>query len=218
MLSGCIIVRMFKDRTEAGEKLAEKLAEFKKKDAVVYALPRGGVVLGKIISDKLNLPLDLIVARKIGHPSNPEYAIAAVCENSVLVTEKEEVEKVDQKWLENEIQKEIKEAERRKDLYLGEKKSIPAKGKIAIIVDDGVATGLTLKAAIEEIKLQKPKKLIVAVPVMPNETYLDLLEKGVDEIICLEIPAVFAGAVGAYYESFLQVTDEEVVNILKNHR
>jgi putative phosphoribosyl transferase len=206
---------MFKNREDAGEQLAKKLKKFKGKKAVVYALPRGGIELGIIISRQLKLPLDLIIARKIGHPNNPEYAIAAVCENSVLVTEKGEVEKVDRKWFYTQVERERNEAKRRRNLYLGEKKSIPAKNKTAVIVDDGVATGLTLRAAIEEIKLQKPEKIIVAVPVMPKETYAQLLEAGVDEIICLEIPVFFAGAVGSYYKNFPQVTDEEVIGVLE---
>lgn len=208
-------MQMFIDREDAGKKLARKLERLKDKNAVVYALPRGGVIIGKVISKKLHLPLDLIIARKIGHPNNSEYAIAAVCDNSVLVKEEEEVKKIDKEWFEKEVRKERVEAKRRRKIYLGGKESVLAWGKTAVIVDDGVATGLTLKAAIEEIKLQNPKKIIVVVPVIPSGTYADLLELGVDEIICLEIPSFFAGAVGAYYKSFPQVSDEEVVRLLK---
>ena len=206
---------IFKDRKDAGEKLAKELAWYKSHDAVVYALPRGGVILGSIISKKLHLPLDIIVTRKVGHPNNPEYALAAVCENSDIAVNKEEIKYIDKKWFKNEIKKKRVEAQERRKLYTGERKPISAKGKIAIIVDDGVAAGLTLKVAILEIRHQKPLKLINAVPVISKEVWADLVDEA-DRIVTLYVPSVFTGAVGSYYEDFSEISDDEVLSYLDN--
>ncbi|RJP47328.1 MAG: phosphoribosyltransferase [Armatimonadetes bacterium] len=203
---------VFKNRQETGEKLAEKLEKYQGQDVVVYALPRGGVVLGAEIARKLHAPLDLIIVRKIGHPLNPEYALCATSENAHMVCNEEELAGVDQEWFKKEVEKERQEAKRRREAYLKGRKPVPAKGKIAIIIDDGVATGLTMFTAIIEIKHQKPKKVIVAVPVAPKET-ADQIESKVDEFVSLEIPEIFLGAIGAYYEYFPQVSDEEVINL-----
>ncbi len=206
---------IFKDRKDAGEKLAKELAWYKSHDAVVYALPRGGVILGSIISKKLHLPLDIIVTRKVGHTNNPEYALAAVCENSDIAVNKEEIKYIDKKWFKNEIKKKRVEAQERRKLYTGERKPISAKGKIAIIVDDGVAAGLTLKVAILEIRHQKPLKLINAVPVISKEVWADLVDEA-DRIVTLYVPSVFTGAVGSYYEDFSEISDDEVLSYLDN--
>lgn len=212
---------VFKNREEAGKKLAEKLEKYKQsfsankgKDVVIYALPRGGVVLGVEIAKKLQAPLDLLIIRKIGHPFNPEYALCATSENAHMVCNEEELAGVDKEWFQNEAAKERQEAKRRREVYLARRKLIPAKGKTAIIVDDGVATGLTIFAAILEIKHQETKKVVVAVPVAPPET-ADQIKSKVDEFVALEVPEVFLGAIGSYYEYFPQVTDEEVIRLMK---
>lgn len=204
----------FLDRGDAGKKLAEKLKKYQGEDVVVYALPRGGVVIGVEVAKKLHAPLDLVIVRKIGHPANPEYALCAVAENAHMVCNEEELSGIDQEWLKNEVQKERQEAKRRREVYLKGRRPIPAKGKIAIIVDDGVATGLTMFTAILEIKHQGTKKVVAAVPVAPPET-ADQIKSKVDEFVALEIPKVFLGAVGSYYRSFPQVTDEEVIKLIK---
>lgn len=204
----------FKDRSEAGEELATKLEKYQNQDVVVYALPRGGVVLGVEIAKKLHAPLDLVITRKIGHPLNPEYALCATSENAHMVCNEEEVAGIDKKWFEAEVQKERQEAKRRREAYFKGRKPIPAKGKIAIIVDDGVATGLTMFTAILEIKHQETKKVVVAVPVAPKET-ADQIKSKVDEFVALEIPEVFLGAIGSYYQSFPQVSDEEVIKLMR---
>ncbi len=203
---------VFSDRVEAGELLAEKLKKYQGKKAVIFALPRGGVITGSAISKKLNLPLDILIIRKIGHPANPEYALCASSLNHLVCDEKE-LESVDKAWFKEELERQKKRAEGQYLLYLGNKKPASAKGAVAIIVDDGIATGLTIKAAIREIKNQKPEKTIIAVPVTPENVAREL-ENEVDEFITLNTPRFYAGSVGAYYDFFPQVTDEEVIQIL----
>lgn len=204
----------FYDRKDAGKKLADLLAKkYKNKDIFVYSLPRGGVVIGAEVAKVLHAPLDIIITRKIGHPYNPEYALAVLSEDGNIVGNKEEINQIDQKWFKQEIKKEKQEIERRRKLYLKDREKISVKNKIAIIVDDGIATGLTIKAAIEDVTYITPKKIIIAVPVIPNETAVEL-KKYVDEIVALDIDSNYRGAVGAYYRNFPQLTDEEVINLL----
>lgn len=202
----------FKDRAEAGRMLAEKLKTYQGKDTVVFALPRGGVIIGYEVAKALSAPLELIITRKIGHPYQPEYAITAISEGGKIVGEPLKSPDIDTSWLETEIEKEFNEAKRRRQTYKPQDK-ISASGKIAIIVDDGVATGLTLIAAIKEIKSQKPKKIILALPVAPMDV-LENLRKAVDQVICILPEENFLGAVGSYYENFPQIEDEEVKRIM----
>jgi predicted phosphoribosyltransferase len=204
---------IYRDRAHAGELLAQKLKKFQNSNAVVYALPRGGVVLGAEIAAELNLPLDLVVSRKIGHPASPEYAIGAITENGETVLNESETEDLDQEWLNRTIDNQLKEAKRRRKLYTEDRMMIPAKGKIAILVDDGIATGFTMKAAIQDIKKQEPASIVIAVPVSP-EAAAQHFAKFVDEFVALEIPKYYAGAVGAYYLDFPQLSDEDVIQIL----
>lgn len=206
---------LFKDRKDAGIALSHKLKKYKNQDVVVYALPRGGVVTAKEIAKYLNAPLDLIIARKIGHPRNTEYAIASVANNGHIIRNEKEVKNIDKVWFENAVSEQKKEIGRRRKKYLGEREEISAKGKIAILVDDGVATGLTVRVGILELRHRKPKKIVVALPVIPKST-ADILKKEVDDLIAIEIPedSEFKGAVGAYYEEFPQVTDEQVIKLL----
>lgn len=204
---------IFKNRQEAGVLLAEKLMKYRGTDSTVYALPRGGVVVGAEIAKLLAIPLDAAVVKKIGHPYNPEYAICAVSENGDLVCNEEETKFVSEDWLNNAIVRGKEEAILRRQSYLKIKKALSAKGKIAIVVDDGIATGLTMKAAIKWIKSCKPKKIVVAVPVIPKETASEL-EKEIDELVSLDISEYFLGAVGSYYLNFSQVSDDEVERML----
>jgi len=204
----------FKDRVEAGERLAEKLMKFKDESPVVLALPRGGVVLGKVIAKELNAPLDLLITRKIGHPRASEYAIGAVTVTGERVLNQAETSQVDPVWLEKEITSQVREAKRRQDVYLGGRNTIDLKDKTVIIVDDGIATGLTMMAGIKEVNSKKPVKIVVTVPVIPFDTYETLL-KLVNEVVYISAPDDFIGAIGAYYTDFSQVTDEEVIKLLK---
>lgn len=209
----------FKNRKDAGTLLAKKLKKYKSEDTVVYALPRGGVVTGELIANYLKAPMDLIITRKIGYPFNPEIAIGAVSENGELVGLKAELNVVNQKWLNAEIKQQIEEANRRRTKYLSRRDRIDPKGKTVILVDDGVATGLTLYAAIKEINKRKPKKLIVAVPVIPEAAYW-LLRLEADEVIALDVPTddMFLGAVSSYYSDFPQVEDKEVIEIINKSK
>lgn len=207
---------MFKDRLDAGLKLADKLKEYIRGDVVVYALPRGGVVVGSEVAKKLHAPLDLIITRKIGHPTTPEYAIGAVAENGHSVMDVDVGPDIDKDYLKSQIGIQMKEARRRRQLYLAGRKRISCEGKVAIVVDDGIATGLTMKAAIQELKLHyNPKKIVVTIPVAPDETAKELEAMGV-EVVTIKRPVEFLGAVGSYFEDFPQVSDEEVIRHLQN--
>jgi predicted phosphoribosyltransferase len=205
----------FKDRVDAGERLAEKLIQKRYKNPVVLALPRGGVTLGNVIAKRLNCPLDLLITRKIGHPLSPEYAIASVTISGEVVENEAETIQVDRRWFEGERKKQQEEAERRHGVYLGGRKTLDLKDKTVIIVDDGVATGLTMMAGIKEVNSKSPAKIVVAVPVIPFETYETLL-KLVNEVVYVSAPDDFIGAIGLYYRDFPQVTDDEVIKLLEN--
>lgn len=200
----------FADRREAGERLAHALAQYRNTDAVVYALPRGGVVIGAEVARSLGAPLALVIPRKIGHPENPEYAIAAVSEEGDVVGDGEE-QTVDPAWLAGEVARERDEARRRRIAYGSPR--ISASGKIAIIVDDGIATGLTMRAALLSVKREKPAAIVLAVPAAPRSV-VDSLRLSGAEVIVLDESEPFLGAVGAYYADFPQVSDEEVVRLV----
>jgi putative phosphoribosyl transferase len=206
----------FRDRTEAGEKLAQILAQkYGGQPGAVYALPRGGIAVGVPIARALNMPLDLAIARKIGHPLQPEYAIGAVTEHGEPVINAQAVEHVDREWFRSEVEAERQEARRRHAAYTGSREPVTSTGKTAILVDDGIATGLTMRAAIQEVRQQRPAKIVVAVPVVPPETAAELTEE-VDEVVAVDVPNNYLGAVGAYYKDFHQVDDEEVRRLLQH--
>lgn len=203
----------FKDRAQAGRKLAGQLGKFRHKDCVVFALPRGGLITAFEVAKKLGAQLDLLIPRKIGHPQNPEYALAAVSEEGdLVVSSKEQINTVDTKWFHQEVERQRQEALRRRKLYLKNSKIKSLKGKIAIVVDDGIATGLTIRAAIKELRRRQPKTVVVAVPVV-SKTTAEQIKKEVDKFISLETPDEFY-AIGAFYDSFPQVSDDEVIEIL----
>lgn len=206
----------FKNRIDAGQKLAMELDEYKNKDVVVFGLTRGGVPVAKEVADKLGCPLEPLIIRKIGHPTNPEYAIGAISSGGEIVVNKLEVDSLDADWFKEECEKQKNEALRRVDIFLKNKKPIPLDGKIAVIIDDGVATGYTLHAAIKEIRKQHPQKVIVAVPVAPSDV-IEGISAQVDECVALCVPEQFLGAVGAYYGDFSQTTDDDVLNILQHY-
>lgn len=204
----------FRDRQDAGQQLAKALSKFKgDKTALILALPRGGVVVAAEIARELKLPLDLVVPRKIGAPNNPEYAIGAITETGEGIMNPDEVALVDPKWLKSERAKEMKEARRRLTVYRGKRPPLDLGGKTAILVDDGVATGFTMRAAIASVGARKPKMIVVAIPHGAGDS-IKLLKKEADEVVVLETP-IFYGAVGAFYTSFPQVEDNEVITIMK---
>jgi len=204
---------MFKDRNDAGRKLAEKLSAYRGQNAVVLALPRGGVVPGYEIAKILGLPLDIVVVRKVGYPGNPEYALCAVDETGTRLCS-EVAADVDPTLLAEETGRQQQEAKRRIAAYRGNRKPERITGKTAIIVDDGIATGLSMRLAVRSVRAQGAKRVIVAVPVAPPEAMHDLRKEGADDIIVLEPPEDFLGAVGAHYIRFEQVEDSEVIRLL----
>lgn len=208
----------FKDRWEAGQLLAKQLDKYRGTPLVVYGLPRGGVVTAYAIAHYLKAPLDLVIVRKIGHPYEPEYALGAVAEDGHLLGDEEKLALVDQTWLTKEINHQRKEAGRRRTVYSKDRPVPPVVNATAILVDDGVATGYTLRLGIMELRHRRPKKIVVAVPVIP-ESVATLIKSEVDELVALEIPSEdeFFGSVGAYYEQFLPVEDEEVLDFLSRN-
>lgn len=205
---------MFKDRVDAGRQLGEKLKYYHFKDPIIFGIPRGGVVCAAEVSLILKTPLSIVVARKIGHPENPEYAIGAVDEDGCveLTAEARHVDKV---WLDRAVERERQEAYRRKSVYLQGMPLVSPEGKTAILVDDGLATGLTMLVAIKYLKQFNPLQIVVAVPVGAVDT-IHRISEDVDEIVVLEVPDNFFGSIGMYYTSFDQVSDEEVIAILKS--
>jgi len=207
---------MFEDRNDAGEQLAELLVSYKnKKNTIVIGLPRGGVVTASRIAKKLNLPLDIIVARKIGMPGEPEAAMGAITVDGQNVFDFKMISQasIDQDYIDNQVEKEKKKAKRSLEMYREKRQPLDLDGKTVILVDDGVATGSTMKVAIKSVKTQKAKKIIIAVPVAP-QSFLKDIASNVDEIICIEIPKYFI-AVGMAYKNFAQTEDEEVISLMK---
>lgn len=205
----------FRDRVDAGRQLAEALKpRVQGEDAIIYPLPRGGVPLGIEIARVLRMPVDLIIPRKIGHPYNPEYAIGAVTEHGDAVINAAEVARVDPAWYQAELAAQREEAHRRRERYLGDRAPLPAEGKTAILVDDGIATGLTMRAAIAEARQRRAARIVVAIPVAPRDTY-DALAREVDAVVAVAVEVYYLGAVGAYYDQFEQLTDDEVIRMLE---
>lgn len=207
---------IFKDRIEAGQRLAKALEKYKnQKNTIILALPRGGVVTGFELAKELGLPLDLVVPRKIGAPGNPEFAIGAITEEGEGIFNEEIIRdyRISKEYIEKTVEEERKEAQRRLVTYRGERVPLDLVGKTVIIVDDGIATGLTMRAAIKSTKNKDPKKIIVAVPCGAKDS-IDRIKREVDEVVCLHAP-VFFGAVGAFYREFPQITDEEVIDLMK---
>jgi predicted phosphoribosyltransferase len=210
---------MFADRKEAGIRLAEKLERYSSAgEVVVLGLPRGGAVTAFEIARAINAMLNVLIVRKIGFPGQSELAIGAVSETGAIALNQGIISagKVSQKYIDAEIALQQREIDRRVGLYRGGRRLDKLEGKTVILVDDGVATGATMKAAIATLKKEKIKKLVVAVPVSPPDT-AEELKAMADEFVCISTPADFM-AVGNFYRDFRQVTDEEVAAILKESR
>lgn len=198
------------DRKEAGILLSEKLKKYQDTNSIVLAVPRGGVPVAYEIAQKLHLPLDVILSKKIGHPMNKEFAIGAMTMDATILDEHPEVPK---QYITNEIIR-LKELLREKyKLYMGDREPLEINGKNVIVVDDGIATGNTLLASISMLRKKNPAKLIVAVPVLPLDV-LEIFEQQTDEFVYLITSSNFR-SVGAFYDQFHQVEDGEVIQILK---
>jgi len=206
---------MFVDRKDAGKKLSVVLEKFKDENPVVLAIPRGGIVTAYETIKKFGYEWDLIIPRKIGLPHNKEIAIGAVSLDGTYILNEEYIDmlNISQEYIEKEIFDQIDEIKRRLNKYKGNEKFPDIKDKTVIIIDDGIATGFTIKAAIKSIKKHHAKKIILAVPVAPQDT-ISILEKIADEVICLMVPDEFY-SVGSHYKKFEQTTDEEVINTVR---
>ncbi|HVA36336.1 MAG TPA: phosphoribosyltransferase [Candidatus Dormibacteraeota bacterium] len=207
---------MFADREDAGRRLAAKLTRFKGPDTCVLALPRGGVPVAFYVAERLGAPLDLVLVRKIGAPSQPELAVGAVVDGhdpEVVVNEDVvAMFHLPKDYLKEETARQLKEIERRREVYLAGRPRIDLAGRTVLIVDDGIATGATIKAALRATRRAKPKRLVLAVPVAPVDT-IEALRGEADEVVCLEAHELF-GAIGAYYADFTQVGDDEVRDLM----
>jgi predicted phosphoribosyltransferase len=206
---------MFKNRHDAGCRLAEYLQVYRGPDTIVLAIPRGGVVVGYEVAVNLDAPLDVIVPRKIGAPIQPELAIGAIAGDDILVLDEVSIRQlgVSRERLEEEIREQRQEMLRRERVYRGDRPPLDLEGKTVILVDDGVATGSTTMAAARALRMRRPGKLILAVPVAPPDS-ARRLEREVDELVVLETPEPFY-AVGVWYAEFGQTSDEEVLDLLE---
>src|SRR6266852_1066980 len=197
----------FTDRSDAGRKLAQALLAYKDQQPVILALLRGGVPVAAEVAAALNAPLDLILVRKIGVPYQPELAMGAVVDgDKPLVVRNEGVIRstgIDESEFNAVCDSELAEIERRRQRYLGSRERVEVAGRIAIVIDDGIATGATTRAALRVTRLRKPKKLILAVPVAPTDS-LAVMQQEADEVVCLEAHTDL-GAIGFYYSNFLPV-------------
>lgn len=209
---------MFSDRKEAGKILAEKLEKLRLENPVVLAIPRGGVVVGYEVARKLKAPLDVIVPRKLGAPGNPELAIGAVAEDGTIILDSSLIDylEVDEEYIKKEKERQVKEIKRRLNLYRGRFSRLEIERRDVVIVDDGIATGATIRAAIASVRKRKPASLTLAVPVAPPST-IEKLREEVDRIVCVSTPEPFF-AIGRFYTDFRQTTDEEVIRLLEKNR
>ncbi len=196
--------------------LAPRLQEYKgDPDAIVLGLPRGGVVVAFEVARALDLPLDIIVSRKIGAPGNPEFAVGAVTEYSVSLPDKRIVQyyQIAPEYINQKMAEEKAEALRRAEIYRNHRPPLDIKDKTVILVDDGIATGATMLAAVKSARKKGAKKIVVAVPVLSKDM-LEKMAEEVDAVICVYAPEIMF-AVGNFYESFQQVSNEEVVRLLE---
>jgi predicted phosphoribosyltransferase len=209
----------FVDRSDAGRQLAKALIAYKGQRPIVLALPRGGVPVAAEVAAMLDAPLDLILVRKIGTPYQPELAMGAVVDGGQPVTVRNEdvirLSGVSEQEFNATRDEQLGEIERRRKLYLGDRPHPTLAGRVVIVVDDGIATGATTRAALQATRMRKPRKLVLAVPVAPTDT-LEKLRSDVDDLVCLEDYQQF-GAIGLFYSDFRQVSDAEVIDILARH-
>jgi putative phosphoribosyl transferase len=210
------IAEKFKDRLEVGELLTRRLsAYYRHENAVVVALPRGGVPIGHIIADRFQIPLDILMVHKLSLPGNEEYAIGALSSDGTCILREDAINVLDisNQAIEAAAQRELHELERRERLYRKGRRAQNLKGRVVILVDDGVATGATMEVAAHVIRKEKPERLIIAVPVATPEVCRKL-RSNADEIVCLQMPERFC-AVGEWYLNFEQTSDDEVASMLE---
>ena len=209
---------MLRDRRDAGERLADRLERYRGDRPVVLALPRGGVVVGYEIARRLGVALDVLIVRKIGAPDNPEYGLGALSEDGTHVIDESRVREAGYTLsdLDPTIQHELAEIRRRAEAYRGGRPGADVSGRTVILVDDGVATGVTLRVAIRSVRSRGPRQIVVALGVVPRDAFHQL-ERVADEVVALAVPELFF-AVGEWYQHFEQVSDQEVQRLLLESR
>ncbi len=209
---------IFRDRLDAGEKLAELLSDYKGEQSAVIAIPRGGVEVGYVVASKLSSPLEVTVPRKIGSPADPELAVGAVAEDGTIYID-EEVSKmigIRDDWIRIEAERELQEVKRRIEVYRGGKPLPSLKGYTILLVDDGIATGATIIATARFLRKLEPEKLVIAAPVAPPEV-VSKLSGEADDLRFVETPSPFF-AIGQFYQDFSQLSDSQVLEYLSKVR
>jgi putative phosphoribosyl transferase len=213
--AGARLSLMYRNREDAARQLAKALMAWRGKRPIIYAIPRGAVPIGRLIQQQLDGELDVVLVHKLGAPGNPEFAIGAVAESGwKYVDDRYGAAGASDRYLADEAAAQLQTLHRRREQYACA--SIPATGRIAIVVDDGLATGATMIAALHALRAQQPQRLICAVPVASRDS-LEKVRPLADEVVCLSTPADFY-AVGQFYETFGQVDDEQVIRDLKAAR
>jgi len=211
---------LFTDRNDAGRQLAAKLDRFRGQHVVVLALPRGGVPVASEVADFLNAPLDLLIVRKIGLPIQPELAMGAVIDGADPVVVRNEdvirLARISAAGFDLACREQLAEIKRRRERYLKGRAPIDVAGRVAIVIDDGIATGATVRAAIRGLRRRNPSSIVLAVPVAPHDTIASLKQEA-DEVVCLQQPHFFE-AIGLYYLDFRQLSDENVVKLMDEAR
>ncbi|MDG6901144.1 MAG: phosphoribosyltransferase [Nitrososphaerota archaeon] len=209
---------IFRNRVEAGKRLGEALKSYRGKDAVVLGIPRGGVVVASEVADALRAPLDIVVTRKIEAPGEPEFALGAVTQEGDVIMDRQAAESLgaSSDYLDDQIRKKRKEVDDRMEALRGDKPYPRLEGKVVLIVDDGIATGSSVSAAVMSVKKRRAKEIVVAVPVAPKDAIETLAEDGT-KVVCLQTPGPFL-AIGEFYGDFGQVEDIEVKRILDRAR
>jgi predicted phosphoribosyltransferase len=204
---------MFNDRTDAAQRLAKALARYRGKNPLVLAIPRGAVAMGRVIADALGGELDVVLVRKLRAPGSPEFAVGAIDETGwAYIAAHAASAGADAKYLEREKREQLATLQRRRREYTPARPPIDPAGRVVIVVDDGLATGATMIAALHAVRTRGPRELICAVPVAPPES-LESVRPYADEVVCLDTPFGFF-AVGQFYREFNQVEDDEVIRLL----
>ncbi len=211
--------QFFRDRADAGKRLAEKLGHYRGEQVIVFAIPRGGVPVATEVAGQLNVPLDVVVPRKITIPYNPEAGYGAVTEDGSIVLNEPLVKqlRLGETEIQHQAQEVMAEVARRMSVYRGKIRAPVVEGKSAIIIDDGLASGFTMLAAIKSMRQRQAGKIIVAVPVASGAAY-DLVKPSADEVVCLIIARIYRFAVASFYYNWYDLTEEEVITYLEGWR
>ncbi len=207
----------FQNRADAGKRLADKLGQYQRSEVIILAIPRGGVPVAMEVADKLSAPLDIVVPRKITIPYNPEAGYGAVTEDGTIVLNEPLVSRLGltEQQIKHQAEEVRAEIVRRSDIYRGKLPVSEVAGKTAIIIDDGLASGFTMIAAIKSVRRRKATKIVVAVPVASGTAY-DLVKPLADELVCLVIARTYGFAVAGFYHHWYDLTDEEVIKYLED--